>query len=106
MSESRVEVDWVHLPAGVEPRSLWSCLHDTELTAASSDIWNRSLVLEFNVLHLLEHHRLPDDLRFRFCLSEVRAVRAAAFVYPEPPPPNGVAGDCTSRVRDESVSWG
>jgi hypothetical protein len=125
MSENRVEIDWVHLPASVEPQSLWTCLHDAELTAVTSDLWNRTVVLEFDVLHLRKHHHLPEDLRFRCRLCDVRSVRAVAFAYPEPPLLNGLTlpappevagmsveeqlhlkGEYTARGRDESVSWG
>jgi hypothetical protein len=111
----RVSLDWMHLPPGIGPRSLWPCLHDATLESVHSDPLERSLSLSLDVSYLREHHGLPEDLRFIFFLSGVRSVRAVTFVHwPGPHPDtsgmsmeeqNRLVGEYQTKGREESVSW-
>ena len=112
---SAANLDWVHLVSGVEPRSLWSCLHDAYLRSIQSDPLERSAVLEFETLHLQGWRGTPEDLRFRFLLTGVSSVRAATGVpWPGPAPDvtgkpyeeqNRLIEAYQAKWREESVSW-
>jgi hypothetical protein len=106
-------LDWAHLPHGVEPESLWSCLHDAKLRGTRSDLAGGTLVLVFESVHLREHLGLPDDWRFELHFAGVRSARATGWVRPEPPHLNGLGSEEQSRLtnqhfqtgREESMTW-
>jgi hypothetical protein len=123
--EGRAELDWIHLPQGVEPASLWDCLHDAALRAIRSDPWQRSVMLEFDVFYIREHHHLPDNCLFEFYFTDIRSVRAITYSYPDPPKLNGMSipappaivgmrvedklrlkGEYVQKGRYETVTWG
>src|SRR5262249_50862472 len=112
------ELDWVHLPSSSATRSLWTCLHDARLESVRSERLERSVTLSFDVWYIRDHHQLPEDLRFRFCLAGVRSVRAVTFVHwPGAGPGRDVllgksyeeqtrlVDEYQSKGREESVSW-
>jgi hypothetical protein len=79
--------DWIHLLHGMQPLSLWSCLHDAHLRTVRSDILNGSVVLEFESPHLQGRRGIPDNTVFRFLLTGVSSLRAATYVnWPGLPP--------------------
>ena len=116
MSETDASnLDWVHLPPGVQPRSLWSCLHDAYVRSIRSDTLERSVHLEFETPHLQGWRGTPEDLRFCFLLSGVSSVRVATCVpWPGPAPDvtgkpyaeqNRLIHAYQAKWREESVNW-
>jgi hypothetical protein len=115
MTSVHPELDWIHLPAGAEARSLWDCLHDAHLESLKSDRLERSLALTFDVPHLRKREELPEACRFLFNFSGVKSVRALRSVlWPGPAPETtGESHDEQQRLvkayhakgRDESISW-
>jgi len=63
---SKFKTDWVNLPSDIIPISLWDCLHDAELFKISSDLYDRSVTIEFGAYHILEYHDMPEDMKFIF----------------------------------------
>ena len=114
-TERSLELDWIHLPPGTEPQSLWTCLHDAELQSVRSDTLERSLDLAFEVSYLRTHHHLPDDLLFQFRFTGVTSVRVTTFVHWPGPRPDKegksneeqsyLVRECQSKGREESVNW-
>lgn len=114
-SDERTIVDWVHLPEGVTEVSLWSTLHDGDLTGIESDLLARTMTLRFNVAYLKEFHKLSEDTRFVITVRGVQSVRSFSSV----PWPGGCAipagtsyeqqqaivAEYQSKLREESLSW-
>ena len=99
--ENKPVPDWDHLPPGVVPTSLWSCLHDGYLSSSRSDLAGQSLVLEFDVHYLREHHGLPENCRFEFDFAGVQSVRASAYLRSTA----AQLGHGVEPGRVESMSW-
>lgn len=95
-SDSVPELDWVHLPPGVEPESLWDCLHDSYLIRSRSNLWERTVTLDFRSYHLQEHFELPEDWEFQFRFEQVAAVRV--FTYQTPKHPEREAIEVSGRA--------
>jgi len=115
VSNERPIVDWVNLPEGATELSLWSTLHDGDLTAIQSDLLARTLTLLFDVGYVRDFHNLPDETRFGVILSGVQSVRALSG-SPWPGPcsiPAGtpyeqqqkIVAEFQSKWREESMSW-
>ena len=114
VSKERI-VDWVNLPEGATEFSLWSTLHDGDLTAIESDLMARTLLLRFDVGYVRDFHNLSEDTRFVIVVSEVQSVRSFCGV----PWPGGCAipagtpyeqqqalvAAYQSKWREESLSW-
>ena len=108
-------LDWVNLPAGVEPQSLWACLHDGDLVRVRSDALARTAELCFTVAHIVEHHALSLDLIFVFRftgVSELRALRWEPWPGPEASnaglsvgEQSARAAEYSSKSRTVSLSW-
>lgn len=108
-------LDWVHLPAGVEPMSLWEPLHDGEIRALRSDLLERSVTLEIDVYHLRRSHDLGEDFRFLLRLGGVRSVRATrhafwpgGFTMPDGTPyeeQRRLVAEYHAKGREHSVDW-
>jgi hypothetical protein len=99
-------LDWAHLPTGVEPQSLWECLHDGYLVRVATDALAGTAVLDFRVGYLLKHGGLPEDLLFRFECSGVQALRAAVAFWPELPDGlPGMPSGAPPPGRMESLGW-
>lgn len=104
--------DWIHLPRGVKPRSLWHSLHDAEMVSCDSDQVSRTVSMKFKVFYLIKD---KPDLIYGMRLSDVTSVRAVISVsWPGGfHPPEGISSDERSRLldeywakwRDESLSW-
>lgn len=109
-------VDWVNLPKGATALSLWSTLHDGDLTAIESDLLARTVALRFDVGYVEHFHNLPEETRFVVMLSGVQSVRSLSCV-PWPggcsiPPEasneqqQAIVAEYQSKWREESLSWG
>ena len=79
--DDELQVDWTHLPNGVEEVSLWRCLHDGFLLACESDEETRNVRLTFRVKHLVE----DDEVTFFFYIKEVSSARASLVFRPRRP---------------------
>jgi hypothetical protein len=107
--------DWVDLPSGMKTVSLWHSLHDGEVCAIYSNLLERTLRIEFDVLYLREFHELPDNMKFILEFHGTRSVGVMKYaVWPgEFSVPEGVSRDEESRLiteyrskwREESESW-
>ncbi len=107
--------DWVNLPDGATEFSLWSTLHDGDLTAIESDLMARTLSLRFDVGYVRDFHNLSVDTRFVIVVGGVKSVRSFSSV----PWPGGcsipagipagqqqaLVADYQSKWREESLSW-
>lgn len=103
-----IVTDWVNLPPGSSTQSLWTCLHDAELTSVESDPLAQTVLLEVKAFFM------PEEIRVILRLDEVRSVRVNKY----PPPFESlltdetpweermrVAGEWVSKWREESMGW-
>ena len=110
-----MKLNWVHLPPGREPISLWDSLHDGELAGLRSDLFRRSLTVECRVWHLIEFHKLPERLSFMFDFSNVTSARVTRWArWPgDVAELKGLSHEEQTRIvaeyqakwREESDSW-
>lgn len=112
--EARI-LDWVNLPEGVTQLSLWSTLHDGDLTTVESDLLERTLTLRFDVGYVRDFHNLSKESRIVVIVSGVQSVRSSRSV----PWPGGcstpaglpyeqqeaIVAEYHSNWREESLSW-
>lgn len=108
-------VDWVNLPLGIEPTSVWCSVHDAPLLSASSDLLARTLTLNFDTYYLRTFHNLGEGITFSFLLEGVQSVRAFRWsVWPgdfQLPPANkwdahqAKMAEFRKLWRQESESW-
>ncbi|MFP5238173.1 MAG: hypothetical protein ACLGSD_19945 [Acidobacteriota bacterium] len=114
-SDERSILDWVNLPEGADELSLWSTLHDGDLAAIESDLFARTLTLQFDVGYVRDFHKLPQETRFVVIISGVQSVRSFSSV-PWPGDwsiPSGTSyeqqqamtAEYQSKRREESLSW-
>ena len=68
-------LDWVNLPSGVEPTSLWAGLHDAHLIDIRSDLLARTLEIDYRIQHINHFHHWDDDTVVTFTHSSVSSVR-------------------------------
>ncbi len=109
------KLDWIHLPPGTDPLSLWPCLHDARIHGATSDRLARTLHLDLDVFYIRKHHGLPDSFRFTLGMIDVESARATQHIlWPgECVVPAGSSRDDERRIideyrakwREESFSW-
>ena len=99
----RTVLDWVHLPAGVEPDSYWRCLHDAILISCKTDLLARTVTLEFSVFYLKDG---VTDLTFFITFGAVKSTRAIVRVrWPGAlPQVEGLPSDESRRLLDEHYS--
>jgi hypothetical protein len=109
--------DWVNLPLGIEPISLWCSLHDASLLSVSSDLLARTLTLHFDPYYLCSFHNLGEGITLSLLLKGVQSVRAFRWsVWPgdfQLPPGTGEHWDEHQKMmaefrklwRQESESW-
>jgi len=107
--------DWVNLPLGTEPVSLWCSVHDASLLSASSDLLARTLTLHFDTYYLRSFHNLGEGITFSILLKGVQSVRAFRWsVWPGnfPLPPAKQWEEHQTKMaefrklwRQESESW-
>ena len=109
--------DWVNLPLGIEPISLWCSLHDAPLLSANSDLLARTVTLHFDTYYLRSFHNLGEGITFSFLLKGVQSVRVFRWsVWPGDfrlPPAIGHWEEYQKKEaefrklwRQESESWG
>lgn len=108
-------VDWVNLPEGSTEFSLWSTLHDGDLTAIESDLMARTLSLRFDVGYVRDFHNLSVDTRFVIVVGGVQSVRSFSSVQwpggcsiPAGTPAGQqqtLVAEYQSKWREESMSW-
>ena len=108
------ELDWTHLPCGVETIDLWDWLHDAMLEECESDPLARTLTLQIDSAHIRKHRELEKETRFVLMFRGVTSVRGVrSLIWPgEYVPPDGISREDDSDVaeyqamwRSESVSW-
>ncbi len=82
-AENAGEILWAlknGLRIGSTEFSIWSTLHDGDLTAIESDRMARTLSLRFDVGYIRDFHNLPEDARFVIVISGVSpSARSAVF---------------------------
>ncbi len=115
MTQQRSIPDWIHLPHTSDTVSLWPSLHDGELIGVRSDLMACTIVLEVDVIHLRQFHKLDEDLRFVIIFGGVQSARANAIsVWPGPVPEvqgkqyeeqNRLVEEYQAKCREESVRW-
>ena len=77
------ELDWTHLPHGVEAINLWSWLHDAMLEECESDPLARTLTLQIDSAHIREHRGLEEESRFVLMFRGVKSVRGVrSLIWP------------------------
>ena len=109
------ELDWTHLPEGVETVDLWSWLHDAMLEECESDPLARTLTLQIDSAHIRKHRKLEEETRFVLMFRGVTAVRGVrSLIWPgEFVRPDGISREDESDLvaeyqtkwRTETVSW-
>lgn len=114
VSKERV-VDWVNLPEGATEFSLWSTLHDGDLTAIESDLMARTLLLRFDVGYVRDFHNFSEDTPFVILVIGVQSVRSFSGVpwpgdcaIPAGTPyeqQQALVAEYQSKWREESLSW-
>lgn len=107
--------DWIHLPQGVEIRSLWDSLHDGLIRHMETDRMKRTAILRFDVDYVRNFNQLPAGAEFEFRFRGVKSLRVARYRswYDNFAMPEGLSRDEQTRVldefsqngREESVSW-
>lgn len=112
---SKFKIDWVNLPSDIIPISLWDCLHDAELFKISSDLYDRSVAIEFGAYHILEFHDMPKDMKFVFLFEKVTSARVCKYaIWPGKfERPDNISRDEETRLvneyqskwREESLGW-
>lgn len=114
-SDEQILVDWANLPGGVPTLSLWDSLHDGDLLEIHSDLLARRVTLRFDVGHIRDFHKLPEDTRLIAVITGVQSVRAVRNV-PWPGQfsvPEGstreqesmLIAEYQAKWREESLSW-
>jgi hypothetical protein len=107
--------DWIHLPSTSVSVSLWASLHDGELLTICSDLLECTVVLEIDVFHVRDFHKLGDGIRFVVTLQGVESARASSFlIWPGAVPEvqgksyqeqNRLVEKYQTKGREESVGW-
>lgn len=101
-------------PEGAAERSLWTCLHDGEIRAATTDLPNRTVSLTIAVDHLVGTDEISAGVTFALEMLEVRLVGVWLYVPPYPfEEPVGVSRERRNELvteyhalyRAESFSW-
>ncbi len=90
-------------------------MHDGELLGIRSDLFARTLIVEFQILHLNDFHGFAEDSKFSFVFGSVTSTRATRWsIWPgDFEVPKGAAHAEQSRLieeyqakwREESDSW-
>jgi hypothetical protein len=112
---SKFKIDWVNLPSDIIPISLWDCLHDAKLLKISSDLYDRSVTIEFGAYHIFEYHEMSEDMRFVFEFEKVTSARVCKYsIWPGKfERPDNISRDEERRLvdeyqskwREESLGW-
>jgi hypothetical protein len=115
VNTSEIKIDWVNLPSDIIPISLWDCLHDTELCKIRSDLYDRSVSVDFGIYHILEHRDLPENMKFIFNFKNVKSARVCKYaIWPGKfDRSNNISREDESRLvkeyqskwREESYDW-
>lgn len=114
MTEDDVpKIDWIHLPHGVEPISLWECMHDGEVLSCVSNDAERTVTFELSVPHLF--YKDEKDLNILLKIEEVTSVRAAGSFrrigqFEEPKDAsneerNRLIKEYWAKWREETLTW-
>jgi hypothetical protein len=108
-------LDWVNLPAGLEPELLWDSMHDAKLSSMRSNLLERAITIAVSECSFLEFHKLPLDLSIELELSNVQAARVVSWtIWPGPKPDltgvsykesNRLVAEYRAKWREQSVSW-
>jgi len=116
MSDSDQLFDWLNLPEGASPISLWDCLHDACVVSIRTNLLDRTASLFCEIEHLRLFHNLPEGWQFILNLEGVQSGRVARYaMWPgEFSIPQGTSREDESRMiaeyqakwREESVTWG
>jgi hypothetical protein len=116
MPDSDQIFDWLNLPDGVAPISLWKNLHDAYVVSIRSSLLDRTVPLFCEVEHLRVFHKFPEGWQFILNLEGVLSARIARYaVWPgEFSIPGGTSRADESRMvdeyqakwREESLTWG
>jgi hypothetical protein len=115
MATDESTLDWTNLPDDAKKFSLWSTLHDGDLTAIVSDLMARTVTLEFDVAYVRAFHKLPAETRFSIIVSGVQSVRSlrnvpwpGSCLIPDGTPyeqQQTIVAEYHSKWREESLSW-
>ena len=113
--ESRI-VDWVQLPPGVSGVPLWDGLHEAHIISIQSNLLERTVTLNVEIVNLRIFYQWPLDMQFVFRLDRVQSARVVKYsIWPGPfAVPPGVSKEEQKRLvaeyqakwREESVNWG
>jgi hypothetical protein len=115
MAESNGIFDWLNLPGGAAPISLWNSLHDACVVSIRSSLLDRTVSLFCEIEHLRVFHKFPEGWRFIINLNGVQSARIARYaIWPgEFSVPAGTSREDESRMiaeyqakwREESLTW-
>jgi len=107
--------DWLNLPHGSEPTSLWDCLHDAHVVSIRSALLERTLTLFCDIEHLRSFHQLNEGFQFVLRLEGVQSARVSRYaIWPGTfSVPAGVSreeesplvAEYQAKWREESASW-
>ncbi|HEY2545105.1 MAG TPA: hypothetical protein VGI46_03475 [Candidatus Acidoferrum sp.] len=107
--------DWLNLPPGADPVSLWDCLHDADVVSIRSNLLERTMSLFCDIEHLRSFHQLDEGFQFILRLEGVQSARVLRYeIWPggcSIPP--GASREEESRLvaeyqakwREQSASW-
>ena len=114
MNRNELKLDWINLPPNVVAESLG--LHDGHLLSISSDLLERTVMLEVDAFHIHRDFRPEKEHRFVIQLQKVQSARATTWaVWPgEIPEFRGkpmaeqaiLVEEYQAKWREESMCWG
>lgn len=115
MAESDEIFDWLNLPNGATPISLWNSLHDADVVSIRSSLLDRTVSFFCEIEHLRTFHKFSEGWQFIINLEEVQSARVVRYaVWPgDFSMPEGISRAEESRMiaeyqakwREESLTW-
>jgi hypothetical protein len=108
-------LDWLNLPPGTQPTSLWNSLHDAHVVSIHSSLLERTLALSCEIQHLRCFHKLNEGFEFILKLEGVQSARVSRYaVWPGAFSVSGAVSrqeesrliaEYQAKWREESASW-
>jgi len=108
-------LDWLNLPPGTQPTSLWNCLHDAHVVSIRSSLLERTLSLSCDIEHLRSFHQLNEGFEFILKLEGVQSARVSRYAkWPgafsvsaavSREEESRLVAEYQAKWREESASW-
>jgi hypothetical protein len=107
--------DWLNLPPGTQPISLWNCLHDAHVVSIRSSLLERNLALSCDIEHLSSFHQFDEGFEFILKLEGVQSARVSRYaIWPgafsvspavSRQEESRLVAEYQAKWREESASW-